>query len=56
MVNMMRDDQTYMKYDSKIFRQAFYKKMDEVVISLKTTHTALETNLVRQFAESQQHC
>ncbi|KZV49380.1 hypothetical protein F511_10920 [Dorcoceras hygrometricum] len=52
-VNMMRDDQTYMKYDSQIFRRAFYKKMDEVVTSVNTSQTALETNLIRQFTESQ---
>ncbi|KZV49421.1 acyl-CoA-binding domain-containing protein 4-like [Dorcoceras hygrometricum] len=46
---------TYMKYDSKIFRQEFYKKMNEVVTSINTSQTALETNLVRQFEESHQH-
>ncbi|KZV46875.1 hypothetical protein F511_21101 [Dorcoceras hygrometricum] len=55
MVNMMRDDQTYMKYNSKIFGQAFYKNMDEVVTSVNTSQTALETNLVNQFEESHQH-
>ncbi|KZV29970.1 hypothetical protein F511_28820 [Dorcoceras hygrometricum] len=55
MVNMMRDDQTYMKYDSQIFRRPFYKKMDEVVTSVNTTQTTLETNLVRQFTERQHH-
>ncbi|KZV50684.1 hypothetical protein F511_29288 [Dorcoceras hygrometricum] len=51
-VNMMRDDQTYM---NQIFRRAFYKKMDEVVTSVNTSQTELETNLVRQFEEIQQH-
>ncbi|KZV42421.1 hypothetical protein F511_12647 [Dorcoceras hygrometricum] len=54
-VDMVRDDQTYMKHDSDIFRRSFYNKMDEVVTSINTSHTALETNLVRQFTESQQH-
>ncbi|KZV17687.1 hypothetical protein F511_20636 [Dorcoceras hygrometricum] len=35
--------------------ELFYKKMDEVVTSVNTSQTALETNLVRQFTESQQH-
>ncbi|KZV32619.1 hypothetical protein F511_17045 [Dorcoceras hygrometricum] len=52
-VDMVRDDQTYMKHEFNIFRRAFYKKMDEVVTSVNTSQTALETNLVRQFTESQ---
>ncbi|KZV27674.1 hypothetical protein F511_11902 [Dorcoceras hygrometricum] len=43
-VNLMRDDQRFFKYNSQVFRQAFYKKMD-----------VMETNIVRQFTESQQH-
>ncbi|KZV35877.1 hypothetical protein F511_16328 [Dorcoceras hygrometricum] len=37
-VNMMRDDQTYMKYDAN---KEFHKKMDEVVSSVNTSQTAL---------------
>ncbi|KZV56191.1 hypothetical protein F511_23788 [Dorcoceras hygrometricum] len=33
-VNMMMDDHMYMKYDSQIFRRAFYNNMDEVVTSI----------------------
>ncbi|KZV29341.1 hypothetical protein F511_18492 [Dorcoceras hygrometricum] len=54
-VNMMRDDQTYMKYDSNIFRRAFYKKMDEVVTSVSASQTVLGTDFVRQFTEIQQY-
>ncbi|KZV28632.1 hypothetical protein F511_38357 [Dorcoceras hygrometricum] len=54
-VTHMRDDQTYMKYDSKIVRQAFYRKMDEVVASVNTYKSALETNVVRKIDESHQH-
>ncbi|KZV46227.1 muscle M-line assembly protein unc-89 [Dorcoceras hygrometricum] len=53
-VNMMRDDQTYLKYDSQLFRRDFYKKMNEVVTSVNTSQTVLETNLVRQFIERKQ--
>ncbi|KZV20356.1 hypothetical protein F511_16424 [Dorcoceras hygrometricum] len=34
MITLMRDDQTYMKYNSQIFKRAFYKNMDEVVPAL----------------------
>ncbi|KZV32872.1 serine carboxypeptidase-like 42 [Dorcoceras hygrometricum] len=54
-VDMVRDDQTYMKHDSDIFRRAFYRKMDEVVTSVNSSQTVLETNLVHRFTESQQH-
>ncbi|KZV28587.1 hypothetical protein F511_38805 [Dorcoceras hygrometricum] len=53
-VNMMRDNQTYMKHVSQIFRREFYNKMNEVVTSVNTSQTVLEINLVRQFTESQQ--
>ncbi|KZV16814.1 hypothetical protein F511_18607 [Dorcoceras hygrometricum] len=53
--DMTRDDRAYMKHNSNIFRRAFYKKMDEVVTSVNTSQTVMETNLVRQFTESQQH-
>ncbi|KZV31950.1 hypothetical protein F511_34373 [Dorcoceras hygrometricum] len=52
-VTHMRD-QTYMKYDSKILRQAFYRKMDEVV-AVNTSNSALETNLVQKIDESNQN-
>ncbi|KZV31813.1 sporulation-specific protein 15-like [Dorcoceras hygrometricum] len=53
-VDMVRDNQTYMKHDSDIFGRAFNRMMDEVVTSINTSQTALETNLVHQFTESQQ--
>ncbi|KZV31967.1 hypothetical protein F511_39006 [Dorcoceras hygrometricum] len=48
------NNQTYMRHDSDIFRRAFYRKMDEVVTSVITSQTALETSIVHQFTESQQ--
>ncbi|KZV50366.1 Retinol dehydrogenase [Dorcoceras hygrometricum] len=53
-VNMMWDDQSYLKYDAKQFRQVFYRKMDEVVATVNTILSALETNLVHQIHESHQ--
>ncbi|KZV32138.1 hypothetical protein F511_10842 [Dorcoceras hygrometricum] len=50
-VDMVRDTQIFMKHDSNLLRRAIYRKMDEVVTSVNTSHTALETILVRQFID-----
>ncbi|KZV18287.1 hypothetical protein F511_24254 [Dorcoceras hygrometricum] len=53
-IDLVRDTQTYMNHDSAIFRRAFYNKMYEVVTNVNSSHTVLETILVRQFTEHQQ--
>ncbi|KZV35439.1 hypothetical protein F511_22655 [Dorcoceras hygrometricum] len=53
-ITKIRDEQTYLKYDSH-FRQVFYRKMDEVVATVNNTLSALEINLVRQINESHQY-
>ncbi|KZV22934.1 zinc finger CCCH domain-containing protein 1 [Dorcoceras hygrometricum] len=50
-VDMVWDTQTYMNHDSDILRRAIYRKIDEVVTSMNTSQTALETSVVRQFTE-----
>ncbi|KZV39275.1 photosystem II reaction center W protein, chloroplastic-like [Dorcoceras hygrometricum] len=46
------DDQTYLKYESELFRQVFYRKMDEVVATVNTSQLALKANLVHKIDES----
>ncbi|KZV46766.1 DNA helicase isolog (ISS) [Dorcoceras hygrometricum] len=45
---------TYLKHDSAIFRQAFYKKMNEVVANINSSQTTFETSLVHQFTKHHQ--
>ncbi|KZV30456.1 hypothetical protein F511_23381 [Dorcoceras hygrometricum] len=54
-ITQMGDDQKYLKYDSKLFRQVFYRRWMSVVATVNTSQSALKTNLVRKIDERDQY-